>query len=148
MLAIERPAHAANEALRTRLRWLMSEAPRGAVEPVPGSAEHFWVKGTETVYLVDAGSYKRRRMPSCECLAGRYRKHCAHMDAVRAYLEEWRLCPICHGTAYWRPNGSIVYADPVRGGRDRTAIPLVCCMGGGTREAWEREGCFVPREAA
>lgn len=110
--------------------------------PVPGSDDHFWVRGTETIYLVDAGSYERRRLPSCECLAGQYRRQCAHLVAVSRYLREWPLCPVCKGLGHFFPNGSVRYVNATTGVVDLSPIPLTCCMGAGTRKAWEEAGCF------
>lgn len=123
-------------------------SPPGTVLPHPDKPDFFWVRGSECVYEVDAGSYKHRRLPSCECTGWAFHRHCYHLKAVADYLREWPLCPICHGLGFFFPNGSVRYVDVRSGVVDLSPIPLACCVGEGTREAWEREGRLIPREAA
>jgi len=118
-------------------------APRGTVLPIPGRPDYFWCKGTETVYEVFAGSYKRRKLPSCECKSHEYHRHCFHLRAVAAYLQRLTLCPVCWGArALHVPNGSVRYVDVHTGEVDLSPLPCIGCGGAGTREAWERAGSF------
>jgi hypothetical protein len=121
-------------------------SPPGTVLPVPGEPLCFDVKGSreggDWWYRVFIGD--RRRLPRCECAYHRHRLlgtniPCRHLRAALA-------CPVCGGMARWRPNGSVHYVDPRTGAPAMGDIPLVCCMGSGTRQGWEREGRFVPAE--
>lgn len=118
-------------------------SPEGTVLPYPDHTELFWVRGSECVYCVDAGSYRRRRMPSCECLGHARWLHCKHLRAVSAYLQRLTLCPVCWGArALHIPNGSVRYVDVHTGVVDLSPLPCIGCGGTGTRDAWERLGRF------
>jgi hypothetical protein len=123
-------------------------SPPGTVLPHPNKPDVFWVRGSECVYETDAGSYRRRRMPACECMGWRRWRHCKHLQAVSAYLQRLRLCPVCWGArALHIPSGAVRYVDVHTGVVDLSPLPCVGCLGSGTREAWERAGRF-PAEAA
>lgn len=66
------------------------DGERGDVAPVPGAPGTWWVRGTETVYLVDTGKPGELTRGTCECKGCEYRGTCAHIDAVVEFCSEMR----------------------------------------------------------
>lgn len=118
----------------------IEDYPEGTVLPVGLDPDRAYVKGSEKGgqgwYLVFAGT---EELPEeCECKGFRYHGRCKHLERFWAWRQEQAACPICEGAGFFRPNGSVRYVGG--DGVDMAPVPLPCCMGEGTREAWLRLG--------
>ena len=98
--------------------------------PHAEDSKSFYVMGSEMVYLVTLDP------PSCECKGFAFRGHCSHLEAVLNDRRQKDPCPVCRGRAVHVGNGSVVYVDVKTGQPERRELPLSCCGGAGTKEAW------------
>lgn len=113
----------------------LPDADRGAVSLQEGREGYFWVRGSEMVYEV----FLQGDTGRCECPGHRYRGRCAHLQAVRLYRWQQRVCPICEGKGrQWPRPGSGVTWVQRDGTRNEGPFDLPCCEGTGLRSIYEQ----------